>query len=303
MTAKDSEIYSMTGYGRGSVSGARYRATVEIRSVNSRFLEIRPRFPRTLLFLEPAVRERIEKKVRRGMLDVSVIIQMIDASESAVVNEELAAAYVQKADVLAKRLDLPHGLTALSLFRLPGVVAEVEGQALEQDAEIKRIVLGALDDALTGMMEMRQKEGEKLAKVLLRELEEVREHGDWIAKHKDELNSRHFQKIQNRLKDWIDRAQVANDEARLYQEVAYYLDRSDITEELDRLTSHIRQFEDAIASPKAKTVGKRLDFLAQELGREVNTIGSKSDQIQITNKVVEMKLTLERIREQVQNLE
>lgn len=303
MGAKPAEILSMTGFGRGSAVGQKYRATVELRSVNGRFLEIRAKLPRTLTFLEPALREVLEKRLSRGVIDLSLTIQALEPSLAAQFDAGLARAYGERAESIARDLGISSGLTALALLKLPGVMGAENSGIFEEEAEIPKIAKSAIEEALANLLEMRKREGDKLAKVLQREFAEVKNHREWIHQHREEINTRYAKKLQNRIKDWMEKSQAAMDEGRMYQEVAYYLDRSDVTEELDRLASHLKQCEDILHAPAAKSVGKRLEFLAQELGREVNTIGSKSDQSQVTNHVVEMKLTLEKIREQVQNLE
>lgn len=291
----------MTGFGRGSAAGEKFRATLELRSVNSRFLEIRAKVPRALNFLEPPLREALEKKLSRGAIDLTLTIQPLEPSLVAQFDEELARAYHERAESFAEKFGLSHGLTALSLLKLPGVMVTENPAIFESEPEVPKVALRALDEALENLLVMRRREGEKLVKVLERELAEISSHRDWVHQHRQELNERYARKLQGRVKDWMEKNRAAVDEGRLYQEVAHYLDRSDVTEELDRLASHLKQCEDTLHSGRPS--GKRLEFLAQELGREVNTIGAKSDQAQVTNHVVEMKLTLEKIREQVQNLE
>ena len=303
MGGKSAEIFSMTGFGRGSAVGQKFRVTAELRSVNGRFLEIRAKLPRTLSFLEPALREALEKRLNRGVIDLSLSVQALEPSLTAQFDGALARAYSERAAAIADELEISSGLTALALLKLPGVMGAENPCLFENEPEIPKIAKAALEEALENLVEMRRKEGEKLTKVLQRELAEVKSHRDWIHKHREEINDRYARKLQSRLKDWMEKSQAAVDEGRLYQEVAYYLDRSDVTEEIDRLGSHLKQCEEIFHGPTHKSVGKRLEFLSQELGREVNTIGSKSDQSAVTNHVVEMKLTLEKIREQVQNLE
>jgi uncharacterized protein (TIGR00255 family) len=249
------------------------------------------------------MREGIGEKIRRGVVDLAVTVHPLGAAASTRFDEEMAKSYMEKAGHFARDFGLPHGLSALALLKLPGVMTEEDPSLGEGAKEISSLALSALADALTNLLEMRRREGEKLGKVLLREFNELSGHRDWIHKHREEINKKHGEKLRARISDWMDGSWAAMDETRLYQEVAYYLDRSDITEELDRLSSHLKQCEDALFSEAAKSSGKRLEFLAQELGREVNTIGAKSDQAQVTSRVVEMKLALEKIREQVQNLE
>lgn len=293
----------MTGFGRGSAGGEKFRATLELRSVNGRFLEIRAKLPRTLTFLEASIREALEKSLSRGVIDVSLTVQALEPSLVAQFDGRLAKAYSERAELISRELGISTGVTALALLKLPGVMGAETPGMFEDEPEIPKVVKRALEEALASLVEMRKREGEKLARVLQRELAEVKTHQSWIAKHREEINDRYAGKLRARIKEWTEKSQAGLDEGRMYQEVAYYLDRSDVTEELDRLGSHLKQCEEILLSPTAKSVGKRLEFLAQEMGREVNTIGAKSDQAQVTNHVVEMKLTLEKIREQVQNLE
>lgn len=292
----------MTGYGRGSVSNEKVRATVELRSVNGRFLEIRAKLPRSLLFLEPDLRARLEKKLRRGVVDFTVTIHPVEPAQSVHIERDVATAYVKQAERLAKDHEISSGLSALALLRLPGV-AVTDDSTAGLGPEAADAVKQALEQALSALIDMRQSEGEKLERVLLRELMEIKGHKEWIRKHREDLNERHFKRLEARIAQWVEKSRGVLEETRLYQEVAFYLDRADVTEELDRLASHLKQCEEALQYAGAKSVGKRLEFLTQEIAREVNTIGAKSDLVEITNHVVEMKLTLEKVREQVQNLE
>jgi uncharacterized protein (TIGR00255 family) len=300
--AEDS-LHSMTGYGRGSVSSNRVRATVELRSVNGRFLEIRAKLPRSLLFLEPDLRAILEKKLRRGVVDFTVTIHPVEPALSVHLAEDVATAYVAQAQRLAKDFDISSGLSALALLRLPGVAVTDDPTAAGLGEDVGEVVKSALEQALAALIDMRRSEGEKLERVLMRELMEIKGHKEWIRKHREDLNERHYKRLESRISQWVDKKRGVLEETRLYQEVAFYLDRADVTEELDRLASHLKQCEEALQYAGAKSVGKRLEFLTQEIGREVNTIGAKSDLVEITNHVVEMKLTLEKVREQVQNLE
>ena len=292
----------MTGYGRGSVSNEKVRATVELRSVNGRFLEIRAKLPRSLLFLEPDLRAMLEKKLRRGVVDFTVTIHPAEPSQAVHIERDVATAYVKQAERLAKDHDISSGLSALALLRLPGVAVTDDATAA-LGAEASDAVKQALDQALSALIDMRRSEGEKLERVLMRELMEIKGHKEWIRKHREDLNERHYKRLEARISQWVEKSRGVLEETRLYQEVAFYLDRADVTEELDRLASHLKQCEEALQYAGAKSVGKRLEFLTQEIAREVNTIGAKSDLVEITNHVVEMKLTLEKVREQVQNLE
>lgn len=293
----------MTGFGRASRVGANFRVTAEIRSVNSRFLELRPKLPRGLQAIEPSLRSLLQAGLQRGVVDIAILVQPTEQQVGSGLNEGLAHAYAGLARRLATELDLPQGVTALSLLKLPGVLGAEDSATLADDPELPALALGCAEEALAQLIEMRKAEGKKLASVLKRELAEIAGHRDWIEGRRGELNERQAQRLRARLETWMSQARPGGDDARFYQEVAYYLDRSDVTEELDRLASHLKQCEAALGQSDGKSVGKRVEFLAQEIGREVNTIGAKSDQREVTGRVVEMKLVLEKIREQVQNLE
>lgn len=293
----------MTGYGRESAAGAQFRVTVELRSVNGRFLELRPKVPRALSFLEPRIRELVEQKLQRGVVDLTLTVQPLEGKLEAVVDETLASAFAVKARQMARNLGLESALGVADILRLPGVVSGEQVPAGTADEELAELGMKALEGALKNLLAMRLSEGTRLGSVLRRELTEISEHTSWIKKQREGVNERYFKKLQAKVEDLLKRIEGKVDDSRLYQEVAFYLDRSDLTEELDRLHSHLKQCEEALDGKSAKSVGKRLEFLSQEIGREVNTIGAKSDQAELSNRVVEMKLTLEKIREQVQNLE
>jgi uncharacterized protein (TIGR00255 family) len=302
VTNREFSLHSMTGYGRGSVAGSRFRATLELRSVNGRFLEIRAKLPRSMLFLEPELRGILEKRIRRGVVDFTVTLHPLEPKHAVYIAEDVAIAYQRQAERLSEIFRISHGLTAAALLRLPGVaVTDDPASGTAEDAA--GCVKEALEQALGSLMEMRRSEGEKLGRVLQRELAELKSHKEWIRKHREQLNEKHFHRLEARIGAWLGKSRGVLEETRLYQEVAFYLDRADVTEELDRLAAHLKQCEEALGAVGAKSLGKRLEFLTQEMGREVNTIGSKSDLVEITGHVVEMKLTLEKVREQVQNLE
>lgn len=298
-----SVLISMTGYGRGSASGKKFRASVEVRSVNGRFLEIRSKLPRHLSFLDPIVRQELEQSITRGVVDFVLQLVPVDPSHAIPFDLSLAQAYLEKSKLLAKQWGIQDGLTSLDVLKLPGVLGGENTANYESEKEIPELVKDSLRQALVGLQEMRRAEGEKLKKSLQRELVDFQEHLDWILKNRDDLNERYADKIRSRIKEWSKKNTLEVDESRFLQEVTFYLDRSDVTEELDRLDSHMKQVNDALSGLGKRSPGKRLEFLAQEMGREVNTIGAKSDHSDLSQRVVEMKLILEKLREQVQNLE
>jgi uncharacterized protein (TIGR00255 family) len=281
----------MTGFGRGVVEQVRLRATVDIRAVNHRFLDLKLRGGPLSPALEDAVGTRVRAVVERGSVTVS--IHLVRTAGAPRINAEAAgAAHVALAE-LARTLGLPGPDLALVLAQ-PGVVALTEDDHEAPDAS----VLAATDAALAQLATMRDAEGQALARELTARLAELDGIRGGVAERARAMPEQIQQKLHARL------AKLLEDEVdpqRVAQEVALLADRADVTEELVRLASHLEQARSLIAGKAS--AGRRLDFLVQELGRELNTIGSKSASAEITALVVEGKAVLEKVREQVQNVE
>jgi uncharacterized protein (TIGR00255 family) len=291
-------IASMTGYGRAEVPGARLAVSVEIRSLNHRFLEIGVKLPRSLAASELEVRRVVQGRLARGRVDVSVMTRWLAGSRSAVrTDTALAEGYAREARDLAARLGIDSPLGLGDLLRLPGVVSVEEA---EEDEGLA--VLGlkeALHQALDELCRMRQTEGAALAA-------EIRAHlaaleawtaglGDLLPAALARIRERVHARIQGLL------AGAAVEPGRLVQEAALWAARSDIQEELARLGAHGAQFRALLDGGGA--VGRQLDFVVQEMHREVNTIASKADDQALVERVLQARTTVERLREQVQNVE
>jgi uncharacterized protein (TIGR00255 family) len=282
---------SMTGFGRGVGEQARVRATVDIRAVNHRFLDLKLRGGPLSPALEDAISSRVRAAVERGSVTVSV--HVVRTAGAPRINFQAAgAAHVQLAE-LARTLGMAGPDLALVLAQ-PGVVALNEDDHEAPDAP----VLAAAEAALAQLTTMREAEGQALAKELTSRLAELDAVRGGIAERAGSVPEQLQQKLRARLAKLVE-DQV--DPQRLAQEVALLADRADVTEELVRLASHLEQVRALIAGKDS--AGRRLDFLVQELGRELNTIGSKSASAEITALVVEGKAVLEKVREQVQNVE
>ncbi len=291
---------SMTGYGRGECSKDGFKITVELSSVNRKQTEISVTLPRELEMLEARVRDLINCHVARGRLTVRASLHA-GAGQSAArmhLNVPLAKAYARELSRLAKQLKLPGPVTLDQLARAPGVLQTDEELAVEED--LWPAVETALKKALSQMVKMREREGAHLARDLAQRIAVMRQAATRIQKHAPAVAERYRQQLLERIKNAGLEAPGAEDE-RLLKEVVYFADRSDISEELTRLQSHFQQFEDGRRSKEP--VGRMLDFLAQEMNREVNTIGSKANDRLISREVVTLKAELERFREQAQNVE
>ena len=290
----------MTGYGRGESSQDGFKVTVEASAVNRKQSEIQVNLPRELESLEALVRDEVNRRVARGRLTLRVGLVAAKDRPVALVrlNQPIARAYVQAAQRLARNLKLESGLSLDTLLRLPGVI-ETEIPSAEGEAFWPAVRL-ALEEALTRLVRMRVREGAHLARDLKRRVAAMRRVSIQVQRLAPGVARRYQEQLCARLRQAGVEGLVADDE-RLLKEVAIFADRSDSSEELTRLQSHFQQFDACLGSEEP--VGRMLDFLAQEINREVNTIGSKANDGAIARAVVTLKGELEKFREQVQNIE
>ncbi|QGG47971.1 YicC/YloC family endoribonuclease [Heliorestis convoluta] len=291
-------IKSMTGYGRGGASGSGQQVTVEVKAVNHRYLEVVVRIPKTYLALEEGIKKLYQKGLSRGRVDVFVNIEQLgEGSGKVKVDKKLALQYYQSLKELSDELGLSSDLGVNQLIQLPEVVSLTEA---EEDLEaLSELAMQASQQAFQQLLRMREQEGKALAEDLLKRLDYLRQLIEEIQKRAPLLVGEYKNKLQERIAEYLD--QVPVDEQRLAMEVALFADRVSLTEELVRLNSHLEQFEKALKLQEP--VGRKLDFIVQEMNREINTIGSKANDLEISRQVVNFKSELEKIREQVQNVE
>ena len=291
---------SMTGYGRGECARDGFKITVELGAVNRRQTEISVNLPRELEILEAPVRDAINARLSRGRVTVRVAIHAAEGKNSAQmhINKRLAAAYATELGRLARQLKLSGGVTLDQIVRAPGVFQSDE--ELVNAERIGPAVEKALKEALSALVKMREREGTHLAADLAARIGVMRQSVGRIQKQAPLTSETYRKHLLERIKSaGIENAQ--SDDERLMKEIVLFADRSDITEELTRLRSHFQQFEDCRKS--GEPVGRMLDFLAQEMNREINTIGAKANDPVISREVVRLKSELEKFREQVQNVE
>lgn len=291
-------IHSMTGFGRRQAPWQDGSVTVEMRSVNHRFLEIACRLPRPLNHLEDSFKKAIQQHCTRGRIDITVTVQGGKGRAGSVnLDQPLAKQYHEALRTLKKSLKLS-GSVDLALMASLRDVISVSDQPTE-DPKLAKMVQQLTTQALGDLDTMRTREGKALAADMSARIQMLRGHRTRVAARTPFLAQEAFGKMKIRVEKLL--GSEIPDPPRLYQELAVYADRGDITEEIVRLDSHMIQFEETLS--RTESVGKTLDFLLQEIGREVNTIGSKANDAEIAGHVVQMKAELERIREQVQNVE
>ena len=290
----------MTGYGRGECARNGVKITVELSSVNRKQSEISVVMPRELEVLEAQIRDVINRSIARGRVTARVSLHAADSRVAAKVqlNVPLARAYVRELNHLAKDLKLAGPVTLDILARAPGVFQTDEEVPDAED--FWPAVEKALNQAIATLVKMREREGDHLSRDLTARIKIMRKSTAEIQKQAPDVQRRYREQLVQRVKT-AGLGTPAEDDERLLKEIVYFADRSDISEELTRLQSHFRQFDDCRTS--AEPVGRVLDFLAQEMNREVNTIGSKANDSLISRSVVTLKAELEKFREQAQNVE
>jgi len=300
---KSSGIRSMTGYAQARAEQNGLALRVSIRSVNHRFLDLHVRLPEGWEPLEPRLRQRVRQHIRRGHVDVTLRIEPT-GHVAVQVNQALAAAYARAAQELSKEFSTTPAIDFVALMRLPGVVAGVGMPSEEEVERAATLVSGCLDDALARLDEMRCIEGAALAADMRGRLQKIAAYAEKIDALAATLRPDYARRLNERLADLL--GNTAMDPARLAQEAAMLAERSDISEEVARLRSHLGQFDGLLDSdPEA---GKKLDFLLQEMQRESNTMLSKTPGVEsqglaITDLALEVKAEVERLREQMQNVE
>jgi len=288
----------MTGYGRGEHAAGGCRAVIELRAVNRKQAEIILRLPPEAEPLEARLRDELGRVIARGRAEVTVTLEQPVTAAAGRINRELATAYAATLREISLELGLSGGVTLDSLLRCPGVL---QGAAPTGDPEAFWPVLEpALKSAIAAFNEMREQEGAALARDLAERLDLLRAAAARIARQAPEVTRKMREQLLQRIR-LAGLENVPAEDERVVKEIVFYADRSDINEEVIRLQSHFVQVEAALAA--AEPVGRKLDFLAQEMNREINTIGSKANDALIAADVVLLKTELERFREQAQNVE
>lgn len=289
-------MLSMTGFGKAEYKNG-YEIRVEIKTVNNRFLDIQPKYPRSFVSLDDKIRKIVQAKITRGRVELFFTYTDLRKHEKNVsVDYSLGKAYNDAAKSLAGYIGVENDFTLSQLMRIPDVVNYTAID--EDDSELEVAVECVLNQALDNLNLMRKNEGDKLKKDLLSHLNEVESLVSKIEKRAPVIADNFRIKIENRIRKILDTVQY--DEARLLQEVALFADKSCIDEELTRLKSHISQCKKLF---EEETPGRKIDFLIQEFNREANTICSKSNDIEVTNDALLLKGEIEKIREQIQNIE
>ena len=291
-------IKSMTGFGRSVYENEGREYLIEIKSVNNRFSDINIKMPRSFNYLEEKIKKEILKSVTRGKIDLYITFNNnSDKGKTIKLNTEIAKIYIEELKKLSKEAEIIDNINIMDISKFPDVL----NIKMEEDSEeiIEKELMIALDGAIKSFIDMREKEGNKIKQDFENRIKVISGKIEQISNISAGLVEEYIVKLETRIKELLKTDVV--DQTRLAQEVVIYSDKCSVQEELTRLRSHITQFLNLTNENTA--IGKKLDFLIQEMNRETNTIGSKANNLDITNLVVDIKTELENVREQVQNIE
>lgn len=290
-------IKSMTGYGKSSLSINSREYQVEIKTVNHKYIDVNIKMPRIISYLEEDVRKLVVSRIKRGKVDIQISFENYSKDGNDVkINTELAQIYIQSLRELAEAENLSSNIEVTEITKLPDVLTIKSN--LDEN-ETKEELLQVVNEAIDKLIQMRKIEGEKISKDILDKIDRIEQKNEEIFSLSTGLIEEYVVKLEARVKELLKTEEL--DKSRLMQEVVIYADKCSVEEEVTRLRSHIYQLRYLINSEEP--IGKKMDFLIQEMNRETNTIGSKANNLEITNTVVDIKTILEDIREQIQNIE
>lgn len=290
-------IKSMTGYGKSSLSINSREYQVEIKTVNHKYSDINIRIPRVISYLEEDVRKTISTKIKRGKVDVSITFENYSKDGNKVkINTELAKIYIENMKKLAEEENISANIEVTDITKMPDVLT-IKSEFGEK--QIKEELVKVVENAINQVIIMRENEGKKISEDINSRISLVNDKIQEIFSLSTGLIGEYVVKLESRIKEILKTEEL--DKSRLMQEVVIYADKCSVEEEITRMKSHILQLKNLLQTEGP--IGKKLDFLIQEMNRETNTIGSKANNLEITNRVVDIKTILEDIREQIQNIE
>lgn len=291
-------LKSMTGFGRCEQTDGQKKITVEMKSVNHRYLDANIKMPKRLNFFEAGIRVCLKKYIQRGKIDIYIAYE--DLSENTVClryNEELAKEYLEYSKRMAQQFGIENDVTVKELMKYPDVLL-MEEQTMDEES-LWNLLEQTLIGALKNFIDTRIQEGENLKKDLCQKLDGMLSHVQYIEERSPGILNEYRQKLENKVKELLEETDL--EETRIITEVTLYADKICVDEEIVRLKSHIENMKAALL--EGDGVGRKLDFLAQEMNREANTILSKSNDLAVTNRAIELKTEIEKVREQIQNIE
>lgn len=291
-------MQSMTGYGRAELEVNSRAYTIEIKAINHKYNDISIKLPRTLIYMEEEIKKTILKNISRGKIDIYVTYENYGEKEqNIIINDELARKYINEYIKIASENGLETKIPISEIMKMPDVIKLKESE--ENQEQIEKELIECLKEAISNFINMRKIEGQKIKEDLIIRIKNIEENVEKISQNCTGLIEEYVVKLKERIQEILTTNVI--DENRLATEIVIYADKCSIQEELTRLKSHINQFINLVQ--EENPIGKKMDFLIQEMNRETNTIGSKSGSLNITNLVIDIKTELEDIREQIQNIQ
>lgn len=289
---------SMTGYGKGQFYENDRKYIVEIKSVNSKYLDVNIKLPNVLCVFEEDIRKNIAGTISRGKVEVSVVLENYsDLGKQIYFDEKFLESFLSEVSNISKKYNIKNDVKMSDIIALSGIVETKTNEESEQ--VLKQELMKAVNDAINNFLQMRQQEGQQIKDDIIRKIETLQANVEMIEKISYNIVDEYKNKIESRLQKYIHEKDI--DKTRLLTEIVIFADKMTIDEEIIRLKSHINQFKKEVNNVGA--IGKKLDFIVQEMNRETNTIGSKTNNLEISNLVIDNKGILENIREQIQNIE
>jgi len=289
---------SMTGYGKCMYTDDTCKIVVEIKSVNSRYLELVNKIPRSLNYFEDSIRKSISEKVKRGRVETFIQFDSYSQDTIHFMDEKMALYYKNVFDEIEKKTGIKNDMAMSSYINLPNILSKNESI----DDSLQEKILSSLKNAIDSLNTMRENEGNKIAKDLKIRADLLKELTKTLKDYTKDIEKSVFEKLQKKITEMTSQLGVEADNSKIIEQAAFYADKMNVTEEIVRLYSHIEQLNEFLQEDSLE-IGKKIDFLLQEMNREINTVGSKSQKSEIISLVVDIKSEIEKIREQIQNIE
>lgn len=289
---------SMTGYGKCMYTDDTCKIVVEIKSVNSRYLELVNKIPRSLNYFEDSIRKSISEKIKRGRVETFIQLDSYSQDTIHFMDEKMALYYKNVFDEIEKKTGIKNDMAMSNYINLPNILNKNESI----DDSLQEKILNTLKTAIQSLNIMRENEGNKIAKDLKIRADLLREHTKTLEGYTKDIEKSVFEKLQKKITEMTSQLGVEADNSKIIEQAAFYADKMNVTEEIVRLYSHIEQLSEFLQEDSVE-IGKKIDFLLQEMNREINTVGSKSQKSEIISLVVDIKSEIEKIREQIQNIE
>jgi len=289
---------SMTGYGKCMYTDDTCKIVVEIKSVNSRYLELVNKIPRLLNYFEDSIRKSISEKIKRGRVETFIQLDSYSQDTIHFMDEKMALYYKNVFDEIEKKTGIKNDMTMSTYINLPNILNKNESI----DDSLQEKIISTLKSAIESLNIMRENEGNKIAKDLKIRASLLKEHTKTLEGYTKDIEKSVFEKLQKKITEMTSQVGVEADNSKIIEQAAFYADKMNVTEEIVRLYSHIEQLNEFLQEDSVE-IGKKIDFLLQEMNREINTVGSKSQKSEIISLVVDIKSEIEKIREQIQNIE